>query len=226
MYAAKDIIYKSYTDNVIADREQEPLLYEGSSNHRLASEPRAGGWFLTMDCCTKRRLLTVMTSVCACAAFGLLCISVATDYWLFTKELIPKDATDSEEGAGNATKGGGRSGVPSSDSGGIGAKETAKYLKVYSGLWRHCTYVWSTRHLAYAPKSNKPFGSHNFKHLGGSVPEIPQPVLQYWQNLGKGGFFPENLRLVHNSVDSCSEIGLRQLFPSSVPRPLSLTSAE
>ncbi|RUS82730.1 hypothetical protein EGW08_009510, partial [Elysia chlorotica] len=84
------------------------------------------------------RLLTVMTSVCACAAFGLLCISVATDYWLFTKELLPKDAANSEEQASNATKG--KSVVQSSDSDDPDAKETAKYLRVYSGLWRHCTY--------------------------------------------------------------------------------------
>lgn len=30
----------------------------------------------------------VMTSACACAAFGLLCIAVATDYWLYTKEKL------------------------------------------------------------------------------------------------------------------------------------------
>lgn len=28
----------------------------------------------------------IMTSACACAAFGLLSIAVATDYWLFTKD--------------------------------------------------------------------------------------------------------------------------------------------
>ncbi|CAG5131525.1 unnamed protein product, partial [Candidula unifasciata] len=65
-----------------------------------------------MDCCTKRRLLTVMTSVCACAAFGLLCISVATDYWLFTKE-------KTKEAVGN---------------------KSVKYRSVYSGLWRKCNY--------------------------------------------------------------------------------------
>lgn len=39
-----------------------------------------------MDYCDRKRLLMVMTSACACAAFGLLCIGVATDYWLFTRE--------------------------------------------------------------------------------------------------------------------------------------------
>ncbi|KAI8794028.1 hypothetical protein BgiMline_005925 [Biomphalaria glabrata] len=72
------------------------------------------GGEITMDCCTKRRLLTVMTSVCACAAFGLLSISVATDYWLFTKE-------KAKETPGNKTVG-------------------AKYKCVYSGLWRRCKY--------------------------------------------------------------------------------------
>ncbi|CAL1531570.1 unnamed protein product, partial [Lymnaea stagnalis] len=55
-----------------------------------------------------------MTSVCACAAFGLLSISVATDYWLFTKE-------KTKETPGNKTA-------------------TAKYRSVYSGLWRRCKY--------------------------------------------------------------------------------------
>ncbi|XP_053392360.1 voltage-dependent calcium channel gamma-7 subunit-like [Mercenaria mercenaria] len=41
-----------------------------------------------MDCCDRKRLLMVMTSACACAAFGLLCIAVATDYWLYTKEKL------------------------------------------------------------------------------------------------------------------------------------------
>lgn len=65
-----------------------------------------------MDCCTKRRLLTSMTSVCACAAFGLLSIAVSTDYWLFT----------SEKNKDNGT-------VPG-----------AVYTHVYSGLWHRCEY--------------------------------------------------------------------------------------
>ncbi|PVD38737.1 hypothetical protein C0Q70_01359 [Pomacea canaliculata] len=64
-----------------------------------------------MDCCSKRRILTSMTSVCACAAFGLLCIAVATDYWLFT----------SEKFSGNGTA-------------------RALYTHVYSGLWHKCQY--------------------------------------------------------------------------------------
>lgn len=66
---------------------------------------------LNMDCCSKRRILTSMTSVCACAAFGLLCIAVATDYWLFT----------SEKFSGNGTA-------------------RALYTHVYSGLWHKCQY--------------------------------------------------------------------------------------
>ncbi|GFS01910.1 voltage-dependent calcium channel gamma subunit [Elysia marginata] len=108
-----------------------------------------------MDCCTKRRLLTVMTSVCACAAFGLLCISVATDYWLFTRELIAKDVTDSKEAfASNATKDAGDGGASSSEGDGVGGKETARYLKVYSGLWRHCTYGEFSDHLYVMIKQN------------------------------------------------------------------------
>ncbi|XP_041362224.1 voltage-dependent calcium channel gamma-5 subunit-like [Gigantopelta aegis] len=66
-----------------------------------------------MDCCSKKRLLTIMTSVCACAAFGLLCIAVATDYWLYTRERLKKDSEY------NTT-------IP------------ATYRSVYSGLWRKC----------------------------------------------------------------------------------------
>ncbi|XP_076458420.1 voltage-dependent calcium channel gamma-7 subunit-like [Babylonia areolata] len=69
-----------------------------------------------MDCCTKKRLLTSMTSVCACAAFGLLSIAVATDYWLFTSER-KKDA-------------------PS----GVNSTLGPVYIHVYSGLWRRCQY--------------------------------------------------------------------------------------
>jgi hypothetical protein len=64
-----------------------------------------------MDCCTKKRLFMVMTSTCACAAFGLLAISVATDYWLYTSDLQPIK--------GNSTKG--------------------TYTNHWSGLWRFCT---------------------------------------------------------------------------------------
>ncbi|XP_052070185.1 voltage-dependent calcium channel gamma-5 subunit-like [Mytilus californianus] len=64
-----------------------------------------------MDCCTKKRLFMVMTSACACAAFGLLAISVATDYWLYTSDLQPSK--------NNGTKG--------------------VYKNHWSGLWRQCT---------------------------------------------------------------------------------------
>ncbi|XP_052831847.1 voltage-dependent calcium channel gamma-5 subunit-like [Octopus bimaculoides] len=63
-----------------------------------------------MDACGKKRLLMVMTSGCAGAAFGLLCIAVATDYWLFTSERI-QDAS---------------------------YNTSAIYKRTYSGLWRKC----------------------------------------------------------------------------------------
>ena len=44
-----------------------------------------------MDVCDRKRVLMVMTSACASAAFGLLCIAVATDYWLYTKEKLDQD---------------------------------------------------------------------------------------------------------------------------------------
>ena len=44
-----------------------------------------------MDFCDRKRLLMIMTSACASAAFGLLCIAVATDYWLFTMEKLDED---------------------------------------------------------------------------------------------------------------------------------------
>ena len=44
-----------------------------------------------MDVCDRKRVLMVMTSACASAAFGLLCIAVATDYWLFTREKLDQD---------------------------------------------------------------------------------------------------------------------------------------
>lgn len=50
----------------------------------------------------------VMTSACACAAFGLLCIAVATDYWLYTQEKV--------EGGANGTI----------------------YNRFWSGLFRRC----------------------------------------------------------------------------------------
>ena len=65
-------------------------------------------------CCSKKRLLTSMTSICACAAFGLLSIAVSTDYWLFTVEKVKRE--------GNTT---------ATDDGIV-------YETVYSGLWRKC----------------------------------------------------------------------------------------
>ena len=42
----------------------------------------------TMGCCGKRKLLMIMTSVCACASFASLVIAVATDYWLYMTERV------------------------------------------------------------------------------------------------------------------------------------------
>ena len=66
--------------------------------------------FPIMDCCTKKRLLTCMTSVCACTAFGLLSLAVATDYWLHTDEKVA-----------NATA-------------------SMVYNHVHSGLWTRCMF--------------------------------------------------------------------------------------
>lgn len=51
----------------------------------------------------------VLTSACACAAFGLLAIGVSTDYWLFTSDLQKEELND-----------------------------TDKYENHWSGLWRTC----------------------------------------------------------------------------------------
>lgn len=51
----------------------------------------------------------VLTSACACAAFGLLAIGVSTDYWLFTSDLQKEEHND-----------------------------TDKYENHWSGLWRTC----------------------------------------------------------------------------------------
>ncbi|ESO87433.1 hypothetical protein LOTGIDRAFT_64100, partial [Lottia gigantea] len=56
------------------------------------------------------RFLTVMTSFCSGAAFGLLCIAVGTDYWLYTKEKTAE----------------------------ADFNNTVRYKSVYSGLWRVC----------------------------------------------------------------------------------------
>ena len=84
-----------------------------------------------MDCCTKKRLLTSMTSVCACAAFGLLSIAVSTDYWLFTSE-------------------------KNKDNGTVGAV----YTHVYSGLWHRCEYKGERPFIKSACLSDKVFRSH------------------------------------------------------------------
>ena len=62
----------------------------------------------TMGCCGKKKLLMVMTSVCACASFAFLCIAVATDYWLYAVEKV------------------------------FDANGSAIYMKTITGLWRKC----------------------------------------------------------------------------------------
>ncbi|CAE1264220.1 CACNG5 [Acanthosepion pharaonis] len=67
----------------------------------------------TMDVCGKKRLLMIMTSSCAGAAFGLLCIAVATDYWLYTSERVVDSSYNT----------------------------SAIYKRTYSGLWRKCEHT-------------------------------------------------------------------------------------
>ena len=59
-----------------------------------------------------------MTSLCACASFAFLCIAVATDYWLDTKERV-QDAS-----------------LIQNDS----------YMYAHTGLWKKCVtdgeYYW------------------------------------------------------------------------------------
>ena len=63
----------------------------------------------TMVCGGKKNILMVMTSICASASFAFLCIAVATDYWLFAKELR------------------------------TAANGTNFYENTYTGLWRKCS---------------------------------------------------------------------------------------
>ncbi|KAK2161606.1 hypothetical protein NP493_1571g00023 [Ridgeia piscesae] len=58
--------------------------------------------------CGSKKLLVIMTSVCACASFAFLCIAVATDYWLYAKERV------------------------------FDANQSATYMKTFTGLWRKC----------------------------------------------------------------------------------------
>lgn len=55
----------------------------------------------------------IMTSSCAGAAFGLLCIAVATDYWLYTSERVVDSSYNT----------------------------SAIYKRTYSGLWRKCEHT-------------------------------------------------------------------------------------
>lgn len=62
-----------------------------------------------MGCCEKTKLLMLTTSLSACSSFAFLCIAVATDYWLHTKER------------------------------GVMSNGTNSYSETYTGLWRKCT---------------------------------------------------------------------------------------
>lgn len=97
-----------------------------------------------MDCCSKKRLLMIMTSACACAAFGLLSIAVATDYWLFTMDR-QKDTSN-----GSA------------------------YDRFWSGLWRKCKIIGESSNFItplpfpllplpnpFVPNRIRPSFSHN-----------------------------------------------------------------
>ena len=61
-----------------------------------------------MGCCGKKKVLMIMTSICACASFAFLCIAVATDYWLFAIERVMDE------------------------------NGTSKEMHTYTGLWRKC----------------------------------------------------------------------------------------
>ena len=77
--------------------------------NRVGEDPVGQADVCTMGCCGKKKLLMIMTSVCACASFAFLCIAVATDYWLFAIEKV----TDYSNG-------------------------TADYKLTITGLWRKC----------------------------------------------------------------------------------------
>ena len=81
----------------------------------------------TMGCCGKRKLLMIMTSVCACASFASLVIAVATDYWLYMTEKLS-----------NNTEG-----------------TSFIEMKTTAGLWKKCIEIGkilsrSTSHLSIA----------------------------------------------------------------------------
>ena len=62
-----------------------------------------------MGCCDKSKLLMLTTSLSACASFAFLCIAVATDYWLYTKERVTT------------------------------SNGSTTYMETYTGLWRKCS---------------------------------------------------------------------------------------
>lgn len=69
----------------------------------------------TMGCCGTRKLLMIMTSICACASFAALVIAVATNYWLFMTEKI----TNQTDATGN----------------------TFYEMKTTTGLWTKCVEI-------------------------------------------------------------------------------------
>ncbi|KAK2169399.1 hypothetical protein LSH36_10g05008 [Paralvinella palmiformis] len=87
------------------------LSSEPGSLGRVASSAANGHLVSStkMGCCSKKNVLTVMTSTCASASFAFLCIAVATDYWLHAKEL--KQAANGSQ----------------------------FYEYTYTGLWRKCS---------------------------------------------------------------------------------------
>ena len=77
----------------------------------VGGDPRGQSDVCTMGCCGKKKLLMIMTSVCACISFAFLCIAVATDYWLFAIERVTEHANG-----------------------------TADYKRTITGLWRNCVF--------------------------------------------------------------------------------------
>lgn len=73
-----------------------------------------------MGCLANPKILTIVTSLCACASFAFLCIAVGTDYWLYAMERAETNKT----------------------------KPTV--YRSHSGLWRKCMYEgWWTLLIVY-----------------------------------------------------------------------------
>jgi hypothetical protein len=102
---------------VVSKKRQEDLENQQPERPAVGSTTRARTFWTqrpadvyTMGCCGKKKLLMITTSVCACASFAFLCISLATDYWLFMSEKV-------KEFERNGTK---------------------LYKHTNTGLWRKC----------------------------------------------------------------------------------------